>query len=202
MTKKYYDHFFGNKVSDEGLKYGRVDYHCLAQSFNHVLNNDIMSELSLKGFYFDLVNGADYSYDIELLQDEIDSLQDEIDALQEKIEELEDERAEHEDGVIYDSYTKKIESLENKIEKLEGDIYDKENDIYYYENDAINDKEIFQYFIIDSNGADILSTYTDEFIYYCEDLDIYIWGVTHWGTSWDYVLTDIKLKEINAEKVA
>ena len=188
MTKKYYDHYFGNKVSDEGLKHGRVDYHCLAQSFNHVLNNDIMSELSLKGFYFDLVNGADYSYDIELLQDEIDALQDEIDALQDEIDETENDE--------------KIESLENRIEELEGDIYDKENDIYYYENDAVNDKEIFQYFIIDSNGADILSRYTNEFVYYCEELDIYIWGVTHWGTSWDYVLTDIELKEINAEKMA
>ena len=26
-----------------------------------------------------------------------------------------------------------------------------------------------------------------------EKLDIYIWAVTHFGTSWDYVLTDIKL---------
>ena len=25
--------------------------------------------------------------------------------------------------------------------------------------------------------------------------DLYIWGVTHWGTSWDYVLTDIRYNE-------
>jgi hypothetical protein len=23
---------------------------------------------------------------------------------------------------------------------------------------------------------------------------MYIWGVTHYGTSWDYVLTDIKIE--------
>ena len=26
---------------------------------------------------------------------------------------------------------------------------------------------------------------------YLEELDMYIWCVTHWGTAWDYVLTDI-----------
>ena len=31
-----------------------------------------------------------------------------------------------------------------------------------------------------------------EIVYYSEELDLYIWGVTHYGTSWDYVLTDIK----------
>lgn len=30
---------------------------------------------------------------------------------------------------------------------------------------------------------------------YCESLDCLVWGVTHWGTSWDYVLTDIKLTD-------
>ena len=26
-----------------------------------------------------------------------------------------------------------------------------------------------------------------------DELDIYILGVTHWGTSWGYVLTDLEL---------
>ena len=26
-----------------------------------------------------------------------------------------------------------------------------------------------------------------------ETLDLYIWGVTHYGTGWDYVLTNINL---------
>ena len=41
-----------------------------------------------------------------------------------------------------------------------------------------------------------LRDYTDEIIYYHEDLDMYVWGVTHFGTAWDYVLTDIKLVEV------
>jgi len=54
-------------------------------------------------------------------------------------------------------------------------------------------KEIFQYYIVDDNGASILQEMTDELLFYNEKLDMYVWGVTHWGTSWDYVLTDIKL---------
>ena len=34
---------------------------------------------------------------------------------------------------------------------------------------------------------------TNEIVFYSEDLDMYLWGVTHYGTSWDYVLTDIKI---------
>lgn len=54
--------------------------------------------------------------------------------------------------------------------------------------------EIFQYYIISETGHEILTSYTDEIIYYNDELNMYVWGVTHFGTSWDYVLTDIKLE--------
>lgn len=41
------------------------------------------------------------------------------------------------------------------------------------------------------NGAQMIQDYTDEILYYHEELDVYLWGVTHCGTSWDYVLMDI-----------
>lgn len=53
--------------------------------------------------------------------------------------------------------------------------------------------DIFQWFIIDENGADILKRWTDEIVYYNHRANMYIWGVTHYGTSWNYVLTDIKI---------
>lgn len=55
------------------------------------------------------------------------------------------------------------------------------------------DEEIFQYYIISEMGATILTELTDECVYYNEKLDMYIWGITHFGTSWDYVLTDVKI---------
>ena len=55
--------------------------------------------------------------------------------------------------------------------------------------------EVYQYYIITNHGYDILSRYTDEIVYYHEELDMYVWGITHFGTSWDYVLTDIELEQ-------
>ncbi len=52
---------------------------------------------------------------------------------------------------------------------------------------------IFQDYIISEYGYKFLAEHTDEIVFYNKKLDIYVWGITHYGTSWDYVLTDIKL---------
>lgn len=118
-------YFYGNAISEYGLKNGYVDYRTLAKSFDAVMCNDIT-----KLFY----------------------------------------------ATVNNEY--------NEVELVNGCDYDDENDYYY---------DIFQYFIIDHNGYDILTELTDEIVYYIPVLDMYIWGVTHLGTSWDYVLTDIKI---------
>lgn len=68
-----------------------------------------------------------------------------------------------------------------------GSIYDEENDYF---------TDIFQYFIIDVSQwelEDIKQKYNDELIIcYSPKLDNYILCVDHFGTSWDYVLTDIE----------
>lgn len=80
--------------------------------------------------------------------------------------------------------------LSNEVLEWAGyenwDLYsgDVEEDSYF---------EVFQYYIITESGARFLAEYTDELVYYNERLDMYLWGITHFGTSWDYVLTDIKL---------
>ncbi len=55
--------------------------------------------------------------------------------------------------------------------------------------------DIYQYYIITSSGADFLERYTDEIVFYDNQLDIYVWGITHYGTSWDYVFTNIPVKK-------
>lgn len=82
-----------------------------------------------------------------------------------------------------DRYTYGCEYM-NDFEVVNGDVVDEETEDFM---------EIFQYYIIDDNGADILMRETNEIVFYSEDLDMYLWGVTHYGTSWDYVLTDIKI---------
>lgn len=64
------------------------------------------------------------------------------------------------------------------FETINGEDYDEEDDCYY---------DVYQYFIIDAQGADRFQRYTTEIIYYCEELDLYILGVTHCGTSWSGV---------------
>lgn len=69
-------------------------------------------------------------------------------------------------------------------ELVNGREYDEDTDEYY---------EVYQYYIITDSGYQFLEEFTDEIVYYNEELDMYVWGITHFGTSWDYVLTDLKL---------
>lgn len=55
------------------------------------------------------------------------------------------------------------------------------------------DNAICQDYIISERGYRVLEEYTDEVVFYNEELDLYIWSVDHIGTGWDYVLTDIEL---------
>ena len=100
--------------------------------------------------------------------------------MQEKIEELEAIKDRLEDE---ESEAEKIEKIENEIAELEEQVEELEE-----EQDSMD--EIYQYYIVSDNGARILKE-INEIVFYNEELDMYVWGVTHWGTSWDYVLTDI-----------
>jgi hypothetical protein len=134
------EYFYGNKISEYGLKNGYVDYRTLAKSFDMVLNNDIIQKTADIG-YWETVNGSEMYY----------------------------------------------------IDNTTGDYIDYD-DITDWDNVYENYAEIYQYYIISEPGYRILSELTDEIVFYNEILDMYIWGVTHWGTSWDYVLTDIPVK--------
>lgn len=97
---------------------------------------------------------------------------EEIDEVQERIEEL---MLENED----DEHTEEIEEVQDRINELEE------------EQENSYNADIYQYYIVDDNGAEILQE-CNEIVFYNEELDMYVWGVTHYGTAWSYVLTDIK----------
>ena len=86
------------------------------------------------------------------------------------------------DAVLNNNIMEKGWGIGNGWELVNGSDYDEENDEY---------TEVFQWFIVSDNGAQMIQDYTNEILYYHEELDIYLWGVTHYGTSWDYVLMDI-----------
>lgn len=165
-------YYYGNKISEYGIQNGYVDYATLVKAFDAVLCNDITT------LFYSTINNE--YVEPEQVNGVVDN-SEEIDELREEIEQLENSISEagnlREDETLYD----KIAELEEQIEELED------------EQEA--PPEIYQYYIISSSGADILQYDTNEIVYYIESLDMYIWGVTHWGTSWDYVLTDIKIEE-------
>lgn len=70
---------------------------------------------------------------------------------------------------------------------VSGELFWEDEDGYEY------DIEIYQYYIVSSSGFEILQE-LDEIVFYNEELDMYVWGVTHYGTSWDYVLTSIEIE--------
>ena len=161
--------FCGNEASDYAKEHGFLDYATLAKAFDAVLNNRIIQATSDIG-YWDIENGSEEYYeDNNGNIYTYDEKEERIEELEEKIEELEELETEEAEA--------QIEEIREDIEALENAHYD----------------EIFQYFIISDNGAEILKDYTDEIVFYNEALDMYVWGVTHCGTSWNYVLTDIKL---------
>lgn len=92
-------------------------------------------------------------------------------------------------------HSEEIADLEDQLleaadDEEEASIYEK---IDRLQEDQDYQPEVYQWYIIDQSGVDTLMYWTDEIIYYNGTLDLYLWGVTHWGTSWDYVLTDIAI---------
>ena len=167
-TSKY---FYGNKISEYGLQCGYVDYRTLSKCGDMVLCNDITK------LFYDTI-GGEY-VEPNQVNGYIDN-SEEIEELQEKLDDLLDLFKEVDDPTTEKEIENQIDQLQEEIEELQ-----EEQD---------NQQEIFQYYIISDPLAKILMELTNEIIYYIESLDIYVWGITHWGTSWDYVLTNIKIE--------
>lgn len=143
------NYFYGNKISDYGIREGYVDYRTLARSFDAVLNNDIISNTYNVG-YWDIIS----SYN-----------SDEINELRDRIYELETQ----------DETSDELDELYGQLDELEN-----------------TTPEIFQYYIVSDNAVSILEE-AGEIVFYNAALNMYVWGVTHYGTAWDYVLTNIKI---------
>ena len=168
LASKY---FYGHEVSKYGQEHNRLDYATLAKAFDAVMANDLI----------EATNKADLGY-WEQVSGIID-YQDDIDELEDQIAKLDDQRIQEEEKDDPDN--DKIDQLSDKIDELEKDV-----DELQYEMD--NPPEVFQWFIVDNHGFQILEE-VGEVVYYNEELDLYLWGVTHCGTSWDYVLTNVKI---------
>lgn len=87
-------------------------------------------------------------------------------------------------GVILNNYI--LPELTAKgfyFEVENGTDYDEEEDYYF---------DVYQYYIISGHDAEMLEEYTNELVYYCEELDLYLLGVCHFGTPWNGVSANWK----------
>lgn len=53
-----------------------------------------------------------------------------------------------------------------------------------------NEQEFYQSYIITDQGAALLVSQTNECVSFIEELDLYVWNINHFGTSWSGVYTD------------
>lgn len=180
-TSKY---FYGNEISNYGLANGFVDYRTLSKAFDSVLANGIIEKTwGTCGEWERISGGVDNSEEIEQAREEIENRQSHISDIEDELDRMAD---------TDENETGRLNRFE-LIEKLQDEIKDLENRIDELEEEQDEEPEIFQYYIVDNNGAEILQEF-GEILYYNEELDLYVWGVDHFGTSWDYVLTNIRLE--------
>jgi len=102
-----------------------------------------------------------------LMQERLDAIDEENRA--EALKEIE----ESQDGSEKAKLTEELEDLEhtNIMDLCEGCIY--------------------QTYAITPEGARFLFNHTTEIISYSEKLGLYLWHITHWGTSWSGVYTTL-----------
>lgn len=66
-----------------------------------------------------------------------------------------------------------------------------------YGDDIMNDfclyPDIYQWYIVRESDVHLLEN--DYPIYYCDELDLYILGITHCGMSWDMVYTNVEIPQ-------
>lgn len=101
------------------------------------------------------------------------------------------------DTISYEELARRVGDMImcNNIMSIDEDMYSnlENGNLYHEDNDDDEDytKEIYQFFLITKGGADYLKRNTDEIVFYSEKLDLHVWGITHFGTPWNGVYTEI-----------
>lgn len=168
-NKLYGTTFCGNEASDYAKEQGYLDYATFAKAFDAVMNNNIMENTCEVGFWEQENGIIDNSEEVDALKEEITDIENRLEFLTD--EEIEEAQMPQEE----------ICSIQEQIEELEE------------EQERLYNQEIFQYYIVSDQGAEMIKQYTEDPLFYNETLDMYVWGITHYGTAWSYVLTDVKL---------
>ena len=165
MKNRFY---YGVEVSRYGVENNGVDMETLSQIVGGVLNNEIIKKTAASGLgTWQIVNGSLYTFF------DTDGNEYTDEQARERIQELEDMIDEADE----DQKTK-IETWKADIESL----------------DRPEENTIYQYYIVSRRGAELLMEETDEIVFYNPELDMFVWGITTYGTAWNCLLTEIPLE--------
>ena len=147
----------------------KITYKELAERVGNIVLNNTAIEFAYK-------HGLDVEYENGSLTDYYDGNGNEI--TEEDFEAAAGVYAEEdEDGIV--------KYFNEDDEEITEDEYSRLCDAYS------STADIYQYWIISDSGAEYLKENTDEIVIYIDELDIYLWGITHYGTSWDYVECEV-----------
>ena len=178
---KFKDYFCGNKISEYGRKHGRVDYATFAKAFDAVLNNEIMNRTWGTCGEWEQESGyIDNSERIEETEERLQEVEERLQEIADRLEVLDYPR----------KWTDEASQLEEEQNTLEEEHDNLETQLEQLEAEQDAQPKVFQWYIVDEAGAQLCRDY-NEILYYNSELDMYLWGVTHYGTSWSYTLTDI-----------
>lgn len=78
-------------------------------------------------------------------------------------------------------------STETYLDKDGNEITQEQYNALSDEDRDIDYPEVYQYFIINKEGAEHFKRYTDETVIYNEELNLYVLCVYHCGTPWESV---------------
>lgn len=163
-------YFYGQKLTDYELEQGYVSYGTLAKCFNLVqCGADILED-----------------YDYEIVSGGVD--EDRIYELKSRQEELEDIKESLEGNLLYVTGNKYLK-LSGELSAVEDELVEINDELY----NIYDTSDYQQYYIVDESAEDILKL-NNENVFYIDKLGILVWGVTHIGTSWNLVLTNIKIE--------
>lgn len=82
-----------------------------------------------------------------------------------------------------------IEEIKKECEKT-GEDFDYK--LQEYIEDSSQSTEVYQTFIVDERTHEMLKDY-GEITYYLESIDSYFWAITHFGTAWSHVMTNLPI---------
>ena len=165
--------FWGVELNEEEIKYHRLSYYTVSKQFDAVLCNNI-TEVD-PSIWDNFINGELTTYYKNGEEITREQYEEETEEIQNAIDDLTFEEWQTEEQET--KAQKRIEELEKRLKDYET-----------------CEEEIYQYYIVSDNALWYLER-MNQIVFYSEKLDCYIWGVTHWGTSWDYVLTNLTLNE-------